>query len=58
MQIRFQHSPLETSKMNTAELRSNFLIQQLMLAGEINLVHPDRAAQIRDRARPEEGRLQ
>ena len=39
MQIRFQHSPLETSKMNTAELRSNFLIQQLMLAGEINLVY-------------------
>ena len=39
MQIRFQHSPLETSKMNTAELRSNFLIQGLIIAGEINLVY-------------------
>jgi len=39
MQIRFQQSPLETSKMNTAELRSNFLIQQLMISGEINLVY-------------------
>ena len=29
MQIRFQNSPLETSKMSTDELRSNFLLQDL-----------------------------
>jgi len=39
MQIRFQNSPLETSKMSTTELRSNFLIQDLMKIDQINLVY-------------------
>lgn len=39
MQIRFQNSPLETSKMSTAELRSHFLIQDLMIQDQINLVY-------------------
>ena len=39
MEIRFQNSPLETSKMNTSELRSNFLIPELMQAGKMKLVY-------------------
>ena len=39
MQIRFQNSPVETSKMSTDELRSNFLLQDLMQADQINLVY-------------------
>lgn len=39
MQIRFQHSPKETSQMNTQQLRENFLIQNLMQAGKIELVY-------------------
>jgi 4-deoxy-L-threo-5-hexosulose-uronate ketol-isomerase len=39
MQIRFQNSPVETSKMSTDELRNNFLIQNLMKPGAIELVY-------------------
>ena len=39
MEIRFQNSPLETSKMSTDELRNNFLIQNLMKPGAIELVY-------------------
>jgi 4-deoxy-L-threo-5-hexosulose-uronate ketol-isomerase len=39
MQIRFQNSPVETSKMSTEELRNNFLIQNLMNPGAIELVY-------------------
>lgn len=39
MQIRFQNSPVETSKMSTEELRNNFLIQNLMKPGSIELVY-------------------
>lgn len=39
MQIRFQNSPRETSQMNTQELRDNFLIQNLMKPGEVELVY-------------------
>ena len=39
MQIRFQNSPLETSQMGTQQLRDNFLVQNLMVAGEVNLVY-------------------
>ncbi|TSA61383.1 MAG: 5-dehydro-4-deoxy-D-glucuronate isomerase [Sediminibacterium sp.] len=39
MQIRFQNSPVETSKMSTEELRKNFLIQNLMKPGAIELVY-------------------
>jgi 4-deoxy-L-threo-5-hexosulose-uronate ketol-isomerase len=38
MQIRFQNSPKETSQMNTQQLRDNFLLQNLMQAGKIELV--------------------
>ncbi len=45
MQIRFQNSPKETSQMNTAALRSNFLCENLMQDDNINYVysHYDRA---------------
>ncbi|MFT3827218.1 MAG: 5-dehydro-4-deoxy-D-glucuronate isomerase [Chitinophagaceae bacterium] len=39
MEVRFQNSPKETSEMNTAELRKNFLIEQLMVADEVKLVY-------------------
>ncbi len=39
MQIRFQSSPKETASMNTQELRDNFLIQNLMQAGTVQLVY-------------------
>ncbi|WP_126973728.1 5-dehydro-4-deoxy-D-glucuronate isomerase [Gynurincola endophyticus] len=39
MEIRFQNSPKETSRMNTAELRENFLIESLMVNDEVKLVY-------------------
>ena len=39
MQIRFQNSPKETSQMNTQQLRENFLIEKLMVAGTIQLTY-------------------
>ena len=39
MQIRFQNSRAETSKMNTTELRENFLVRELMQPGKIQLVY-------------------
>ncbi|MFC4231376.1 5-dehydro-4-deoxy-D-glucuronate isomerase [Parasediminibacterium paludis] len=39
MQVRFQNSPKETSSMNTQQLRDNFLVQNLMQPGKIELVY-------------------
>ncbi len=39
MKIRFQNSPKETAKMSTQELRDNFLVQELMQPGTIQLVY-------------------
>jgi 4-deoxy-L-threo-5-hexosulose-uronate ketol-isomerase len=39
MEVRFQNSPKETAGMNTAELRKNFLVEQLMVDGQIKLVY-------------------
>lgn len=39
MEVRFQNSPKETAAMNTAELRSNFLIEDLMKDDQIKLVY-------------------
>lgn len=39
MQIRFQHSPKETSEMNTLQLREHFLVQGLMQPGTIQLTY-------------------
>lgn len=39
MEIRFQSSPKEVKGMCTEELRSNFLIQELMKADELTLVY-------------------
>jgi len=39
MQIRFHNSPAEVSRMTTAELRSNFLVEGVMQADEIKLVY-------------------
>jgi 4-deoxy-L-threo-5-hexosulose-uronate ketol-isomerase len=39
METRFQSSPKETKSMDTQELRKNFLIDDLMVDGEIKLVY-------------------
>lgn len=39
MEIRFHNSPAEVSRMNAEELRSNFLIQKMMVQDEINFVY-------------------
>ncbi len=39
MEIRFQNSPAETSRMNTTELRTNFLCEALVQAGKVNYVY-------------------
>lgn len=39
METRFQNSPQETKRMDTEELRKNFLIQDLMVDDEIKLVY-------------------
>ena len=39
MEIRFQNSPAETARMNSEELRKNFLLQQLMVDDDIKLVY-------------------
>ncbi len=39
MEIRFQNSPAETSRMNTEELRKNFMLGGLMQAGTIQLIY-------------------
>ena len=39
MKIRFQNSPKETRHMDTRELRDNFLVQNLMEKGKIELVY-------------------
>lgn len=39
MQIRFQNSPTETGGMNTQQLRENFLLENIMQPGKIELVY-------------------
>jgi len=39
MEIRFQHSPKETSQMDTQQLRTNFLVEGLMQPGVMKLVY-------------------
>jgi 4-deoxy-L-threo-5-hexosulose-uronate ketol-isomerase len=39
MQIRFESSPKEMSEMNTQQQRENFLIQNLMVPGNISLTY-------------------
>jgi 4-deoxy-L-threo-5-hexosulose-uronate ketol-isomerase len=39
MEIRFQNSPVETARMNSEELRKNFLLQQLMIDDEVKFVY-------------------
>lgn len=39
MEIRFQNSPKETIGMNTAQLRENFLLQNLMQEDKLQLVY-------------------
>ncbi|MBK8052419.1 MAG: 5-dehydro-4-deoxy-D-glucuronate isomerase [Saprospiraceae bacterium] len=39
MKIRFQNSPKETKHMVTEELKENFLVQDLMLPGKIDLTY-------------------
>lgn len=39
MQIRFHNSPAEVSRMNAEELRSNFLVQNIMVADQLNFTY-------------------
>ncbi|MDB5231819.1 MAG: 5-dehydro-4-deoxy-D-glucuronate isomerase [Chitinophagaceae bacterium] len=39
MEVRFQNSPHETRQMTTEQLRSNFLVQELMVDDKVNLVY-------------------
>jgi 4-deoxy-L-threo-5-hexosulose-uronate ketol-isomerase len=39
MEVRFQNSPEETKKMDTASLRENFAVQQLMQNDTVHLVY-------------------
>ncbi|RYY27798.1 MAG: 5-dehydro-4-deoxy-D-glucuronate isomerase [Sphingobacteriaceae bacterium] len=39
MEIRFQNSPKETSQMNTQELRTNFLAENIIVDDEVKLVY-------------------
>lgn len=39
MEIRFQNSPAETAKMNTQQLRDNFLVQNLFQEDKLSLVY-------------------
>ena len=39
MEIRFQHSPQETSQMNTEQLREHFLVKNLMQDDQVQLVY-------------------
>lgn len=39
MDVRFQNSPKETAGMNTGELRSSFLVENLMVNDELRLVY-------------------
>ena len=39
MEVRFQNSPKETAAMNTQELRETFLVERLMVEGQIKLVY-------------------
>jgi 4-deoxy-L-threo-5-hexosulose-uronate ketol-isomerase len=39
MEVRFQNSVKETAQMNTSELRSNFLIENLMADDKLSLVY-------------------
>ena len=39
MEIRFQNSPKEMSEMNTQQQRANFLIENLMVPGNISLTY-------------------
>lgn len=39
MEVRFQNSPAETKKMDTEELRKNFLIEDLMRDDEVKLIY-------------------
>ncbi len=39
METRFQNSPKETSQMDTQQLRSNFLVQNILVDDEVKLVY-------------------
>lgn len=39
LQIRFHNSTTEVSRMNTAELRSNFLVEKMMQADELKMLY-------------------
>jgi 4-deoxy-L-threo-5-hexosulose-uronate ketol-isomerase len=39
MEVRFQNSPKETAQMTTAELRDNFLLQNLVVVDEVKLTY-------------------
>lgn len=58
MEVRFQNSPKETSQMNTAELRSTFLIEKLMQDDAVQLVYSHYDRMIIGGAKPVKSSLQ
>ena len=58
MQIRFQNSPIETSRMTTQELRSNFLVDELITNDKVQLVYSHYDRVITGGAKPVSGKLE
>ena len=58
MQVRFTNSANETAAMTTAELRHNFLVEELMVNDEVNMVYSHYDRMIIGGAKPMSKRLQ
>jgi 4-deoxy-L-threo-5-hexosulose-uronate ketol-isomerase len=57
VQIRFQNSPTETSRMTTQELRSHFLVDELIINDKVQLVYSHYDRVITGGAKPVGGKL-
>ncbi|HEY1023478.1 MAG TPA: 5-dehydro-4-deoxy-D-glucuronate isomerase [Flavisolibacter sp.] len=57
MEVRFESSRKETAGMNTADLRSNFLVEQLMVDDQVKLVYSHYDRVIIGGAKPVSGSL-
>jgi len=58
VQIRFQNSPIETSRMTTQELRTNFLVDELIKNDQLQLVYSHYDRVITGGAKPVGGKLE
>jgi 4-deoxy-L-threo-5-hexosulose-uronate ketol-isomerase len=55
MQTRYENSPKEVSRMNTEELRTNFLVENMIEAGKVNLTYTHYDRVIIGGAAPQQG---